>query len=182
MSVATPKVRVLDPWETYKEWKAGKASLPQLLTEMVENAVGIATGLFSMGWRQKAEQQKEQAERALALFKEREGYDSDEPFLEKVEKLIELYRPTLRVLPPKRHQRYGRYWTSIDLLVSDGARGIYRVQAEAEGKHPLAKDPVWVVSFVKKQTSSGDILESLSEGHTRAVAVETMKTIATERM
>jgi hypothetical protein len=176
---ATPNVRIYDPWGTYKEWKAGEASLTQLLAVIGENAVGLATAYALMGWRHKATQHKERAERAYELLKEREMLASDESFLATIETLIEAYRPTLRLFPPERHQRRGHYWTSVQLQIDKGARGIYYARADAEGKPPRAEDPVWAV-YRKREYPYHGQLERLEGDFTRRAAVERMQTIAKE--
>jgi len=187
----TPNVRVLSPWDTYKDWRAGRASLLQLLAIIAENAAGYASVMHFLGYTGEARRYKEQAESAVALFRRREALSSDDALLEETEALIEWYRPTIRVLPPRRTQRrvhrpYPQppltvYRTIIDLQVSEGARGTYCVLAEQEGSRPRASAAIWSVYRVKERSwYYGERLEVLEEGLTRMTAVQCMRTIAQE--
>ena len=187
----TPNVRVLSPWDTYKDWRAGRASLLQLLAIIAENAAGYASVMHFLGYTGEARRYKEQAESAVALFRRREALASDDALLEETEALIDGYRPTIRVLPPRRTQRrvhrpYPQppltvYRTTIDLQVSEGARGTYSVLAEQEGSRPRASAAIWSVYRVKERSwYYGEWLEVLEEGLTRMTAVQRMRTIAQE--
>ncbi len=185
-------MRVLSPWDTYKDWRAGRASLLQLLAIIAENAAGYASVMHFLGYTGEARRYKEQAESAVALFRRREALASDDALLEETEALIDGYRPTIRVLPPRRTQRrvhrpYPQppltvYRTTIDLQVSEGARGTYCVLAEQEGSRPRASAAIWSVYRVKERSwYYGERLEVLEEGLTRMTAVQRMRTIAQEQ-
>lgn len=183
---------MLSPWDTYKDWKAGPASLLQLLAIIAENAVSYASVMHFLGYTGEARRFKEQAESAVALFQRRQAGALDDTLLEETEALIDGYRPTIRVLPPRRTQRrvhrpYPQppltvYRTTIDLQVSEGARGTYCVLAEQEGDRPRASVALWSIYRVKERSwYYGERLAVLEEGLTRLAAVQRMKTIAQEQ-
>ena len=189
---STPNVRVLSPWDSYKDWKAGQASLTHLLALIAENAAGLASVMHLLGYQAEARRYKEQAEAAVALFRRREAGAPDDALLAEVDALIEGYRPTIRVLPLRRtqsrvHRPYPEppltiFRTTIDLQVDEGARGTYCVQAEQEGSRPRASASIWSVYRVKERSwYYGERLESLAEGLTRRAAVQRMKAIAQEQ-
>lgn len=130
---SNPSVRVLSPWDTYKDWKAGRASLLHLLATTAENAAGCASVMHFLGYQTEARRYQEQAEAAVALFRRSEAGATDAALLAEIDALIDGYRPTIRVLPPRRtqsrlHRHYPEppltvYRTTIDLQVDEGARG-----------------------------------------------------------
>ena len=187
-----PACAWLRPWDTYKDWKAGRASLLHLLATTAENAAGCASVMHFLGYQTEARRYQEQAEAAVALFRRSEAGATDAALLAEIDALIDGYRPTIRVLPPRRtqsrlHRHYPEppltvYRTTIDLQVDEGARGTYCVLAEQEGSRPRASAAIWSVYRVKERSwYYGERLEPLAEGLTRRAAVLRMKAIAQEQ-
>lgn len=177
----TPRVRVLSPWDSYKDWKAGRTSLLQLLAIIAENAAGAATVMHFLGYENEAQHYKEQAESAVALFRQREAGALDDTHLVNIEALIDGYLPTIQVLPPRRtqyrvHRPYPQsplttYRSTIDLQVNEGASGTYCVQAEQDGSRPRARAAIWSIYRVKERSwYDGEQLEILEKGLTRMAA------------
>ena len=115
---SNPSVRVLSPWDTYKDWKAGRASLLHLLATTAENAAGCASVMHFLGYQTEARRYQEQAEAAVALFRRSEAGATDAALLAEIDALIDGYRPTIRVLPPRRTQsRLHRHYPEPPLTV-----------------------------------------------------------------